>query len=85
MKNLVKLLSILTMSTPISLLVVACNNNTTQKTELKDKITKLTTNITIDVNKSNKKLDTLINNTTEVKNLNPRLFNNLCIFVLQSY
>ncbi|WP_338974677.1 hypothetical protein [Spiroplasma endosymbiont of Tricholauxania praeusta] len=75
MKNLVKLLSILTMSTPISLSVVACNNNTTQKTELKDKITKLTTNITIDVNKSNKKLDTLINNTTEVKNLNPKLVN----------
>ncbi|WP_338976006.1 hypothetical protein [Spiroplasma endosymbiont of Monopis laevigella] len=75
MKNLVKLLSILTMSTPISLSVVACNNNTTQKTELKDKITKLTTNITIDVNKSNKKLDTLTNNTTEVKNLNPKLVN----------
>ncbi|WP_342266910.1 hypothetical protein [Spiroplasma endosymbiont of Villa modesta] len=75
MKNLVKLLSILTISTPIPLSVVACDNNTTQKTKLKDKITKLTTNITVDVNKSNKKLDTLINNTIEVKNLNPKLGN----------
>ncbi|WJG69776.1 hypothetical protein [Spiroplasma ixodetis] len=75
MKNLVKLLSILTIWTPIPLSVVACDNNTTQKIELKDKITKLTTNITVDVNKSNKKLDTLINNTTEVKNLNPKLVN----------
>lgn len=45
------------------------------KTDLKSKITNLTTNIIADTSKKNQLLDTAIKNTTEFTNLTPNLIN----------
>lgn len=47
----------------------------TNKTDLKTKITTLTTNINDEPTKNNKALDTAIKNTTELNSLNPNLVN----------
>lgn len=81
MKNLIKLLSILTISTPIPLtVVVGDNKKVTQKVDLKtlneklnDEVTKLTTNIPIKINKKNQELDQLINRIITNINLKPNL------------
>lgn len=85
MKNLIKLLSILTISMPIPLTVVGCDNKkVTQKVDLKtlneklneklnDEVTKLTTNIPIKINKKNQELDGLINRAITNINLKPNL------------
>lgn len=83
MKKLLKLLSILAISTPIPLTVVACeggkkpspNPTPTNKTELKAKIKILTTDITANISEKNQLLDTPIKNTIELTNLNPNLVN----------
>lgn len=77
MKNLFKLLSILAISTPIPLTVVACGDKPTptNKIDLKSKITSLTTDITANVNKNNNELDTQIKSANEIKSLNPNLTN----------
>lgn len=81
MKNLIKLLSILTISTPIPLTAVGCDNKSaTQKVELKtlneklnDEITKITANIPAKTDKNNRELDKLINKGIKNINLNPNL------------
>lgn len=45
------------------------------KTDLKTKITALTTDITADTSKTNQRLETAIKNTTQLINLNPNLVN----------
>ncbi|BDT04996.1 hypothetical protein [Spiroplasma ixodetis] len=47
----------------------------TDKTDLKTKITSLTTDITVNVNNNNSELNTQIKSTNEIKSLNPNLTN----------
>lgn len=81
MKKLLKLLSILAISTPIPLTVVACEPGEkslltftpTNKIDLKTKITTLTGDITADTNNTNQNLDIAIKNTIKLTNLNPKI------------
>ncbi len=81
MKSLIKLLSILAISSPIPLTVVGCDHKKeTQKVELEtlnqklnDEVTKLTTNIPAKINKKNKELDRLINRIIKNLDLSPNL------------
>ncbi|WP_338987730.1 hypothetical protein [Spiroplasma endosymbiont of Dasysyrphus albostriatus] len=54
---------------------MACGIINTDKTDLKTKITNLTTDITANVNNNNSELNTQIKSTNELKSLNPNLTN----------
>lgn len=80
MKSLIKLLSILAISSPIPLTVFGCDKKETQKVELEtltqklnDEVSKLSTNISAKINKKNKDLDQLINRAIKNLDLSPNL------------